>query len=192
VQIRRISPEEGREYIRHARHETIKAVGGEIRPEMLEPSSFGTYLFAYLPGEPGPIGMAESAFHSQVYRSYDDGPYASLCDMNQFCAFERMAGMRTIYVEPEHRVRRPVFLHLVLASALVFRSMGVQYATVSTNAADTRLKALYQKLGGRLIGDISLDGVYDSRTSVLVFGLDHLLAHRVIDRVRRELVGEAV
>jgi hypothetical protein len=173
-------------YIRHARRETLRAVNADVNSALVEPSPFATYLLAYEREGGRPIGMAESAFHSQVYRSYEDSPYASLCDLTEICPFARMAGMRTVYVEPEFRQRRPVFLYLVLASAFLFRHFGAEYATSTTNAADEYLNSLYTKMGGRHLGNLHMNGVYDSASSVFLFHLDSALQHKAMRHVTRD------
>jgi hypothetical protein len=186
MKIKLTSLETGSGYIRHARTETLRAVNADVNSALVEPVPCATYLLAYDREGGKPIGMSESAFHSQIYRGYEDGPYTSLCDLNDICPFSRMAGMRTVYVEPEYRQRRPVFLHLVLASARLFSQFGAEYATVTTNAADDYLNNLYEKMGGRHLGNVRMDGVYDSDSSVFVFHLDTVLQHKALRHVTRE------
>jgi hypothetical protein len=75
------------------------------------------------------------------------------------------------------------FLHLVLASACLFRQFGAEYATSTTNAY---LNNLYTKLGGRHLGNLQMDGVHDSPSSVFVFHIDTLLEHKAMRHVTRE------
>ena len=181
-------------YIRHARTETLKAVNTDPHPSMLEPTPVAKYLFAYDDQTGEPIGMGESAMLSEVYYTYEDSPYASLCDLNVYCPLSKMTGMRTVYVEPEHRNNSCLFLALTIGSAKLFHSFGARFATASTRAADQYLNRLYEKWGGDRVGTFRMDGINEP-SSLFVFDLEKMLSHRVMQRVSRYIsfeFGEAL
>jgi hypothetical protein len=171
-------------YIRHARIETMKAVNFDAHPSMFEPTPVAKYVFAYDDRTGEPVGMGESAMLSDVYESYEDSPYASLCDGNTYCPFHEMAGMRTVYVEPEYRSNSSLFLALTLGSAKLFYSFGARFATASTRGTDQYLNRLYEKWGGKRIGTFCMDDKNEP-SSLFVFDLEKMLSHRAMSRVSR-------
>ncbi len=182
MKLRLVRPEEEIDFIRHARRETILATGGHISPDHLEPIPCAAYLVAYLREAGQPIGMVEFAFHDQVYRSYDDMPYASVCDFEKICPFSQMVGTRTVYVEPDFRIRRPVFLYLIIAGSHIFHQLGARFATASATATDPYVAELYERIGGRLVGQLHMEGIFDRLVSLYVFELSQLLAHKAAGR----------
>jgi hypothetical protein len=138
--------EEAGDYIEHARTETLRSINMEVRPERIQQIPHAVYVLAYTAG--GRVaGMAEAFLHSQHYESYDDAPYGSVAGLRELCPFELMAGIRTVYVEPEFRLSRALYLKLILSQAYIFRMFGALYSTATTNAADERLARLYHRTG---------------------------------------------
>ena len=181
--------QEDASYIRHARIETLKAVNIDPHPSMLQPTPVAKYLFAYDDRTGEPIGMGESAMLSDVYGSYDDSPYASLCDLNNYCPLHEMAGMRTVFVEPEYRNHSSLFLALALGSAKLFHSLGARFATASTRGADQYLNRMYEKIGGDRVGTFCMDRINEP-SSLFVFDLVKVLSHRAMQRVSRYISFE--
>lgn len=186
MRIEVVSADQRVDYIRYARAETIKAVGGAVTAEAIEPIPAARYVLAY--GEDGsqPIGMAESAMHAAIYESYAESPYASVCDLDTVCPISQMAGIRTIFVEPEHRAKSPLFFILAAASAMVFRGYGATHSTATTNAADSYLNNLYKRVGGQLMGTSQING-FDAPSSFFLFDLEQLLEHRAMRRCMRSI-----
>ena len=100
-----------------------------------------------------------------------------------------MAGMRTVYVEPEYRKSSCLFLALKLGSAKLFHSLGARFATASTRGTDQYLNRLYEKSGGDRVGTFDMDGV-DEPSSLFVFDLEKMLSHRAMQRVSRYISFE--
>jgi hypothetical protein len=169
-------------YIRHARIETLKALRLDPHPSLVEPMAVSKYVLAYNDESGQPIGMSESAMLSDVYASYHDAPYGSLCDLNTYCSLSQMAGMRTVFVEPEHRASSSLFLALTLGSARLFYGFGARFATATTRADDEYLNRLYEKSGGDRIGTYVMD-LTNEPVSLFVFDLEKMLGHRAMRRV---------
>ncbi|MCA9215403.1 MAG: hypothetical protein KDB27_20200 [Planctomycetales bacterium] len=168
------------EYIRHARLETLRSLNVEPDPSLIEPIAVATYLIAYDDETEQPVGMAEVAMLGDIYESFDDAPYASLCDLNAYCCINRMAGMRTVYVEPEYR-HKSVFLALTIGAAKLLYSKGALYSTATTRASDQHLNRLYEKCGGERLGAVSLG--HKDPTSLFVFDLAKTASHRTLKRL---------
>jgi hypothetical protein len=116
--------------------------------------------------------------------SYENTPYRSVCDLNDFCPPSQMAGMRTVYVEAEYRTSSSIFLALTLGSAQLFYQLGARCATASTRGSDTYLNRLYEKWGGDRVGTFRSD-MTDEPSSLFVFNLEKMLSHRATQRVTR-------
>ena len=173
-------------YIRHARSETLKAIHVEPTPEAIEPLGVAQYLFAYDDDTGEPIGMTETALMRDVFSSYDDGP--QFCDLNQFCPFEEMASIRTIYVHPAHR-NGMMYLRLSLAASRLCYERGGRFGTATTNNSDEFLKSIYRRSAGTHVGNRN---VGDTEIALFVFDLEELMSHRAYQRLSRsfEFLGE--
>lgn len=171
-------------YIRHARIQTLKAVRLAPHPSLIEPVAASKYVLAYDDQTGQPIGMGESAMLRDVYESFDDTPYASVCDLNAFCPLSQMAGMRSVFIEPAHRHNSSLFLALTLCSAKLFYSFGARFATATTRAADPYLNRLYAKWCGERLGTFSMD-LTQEPSSLFVFDLEKMLNHRAMQRISR-------
>jgi hypothetical protein len=181
----RVEPAESRaSYIRHARVETLRAIGGHIAPEHIEPIPYAVYLFA-LAGGDHPIGVAEACFLQQHYASIDEVPYAASCDLQSYCPFEQLAGIRTVYAEPEARLHLGVYPKLILAMAYIFRSLGARYSTATTSAQDTQLARLYDRTGGIRAATFTVGSIKDEPLALYLFELDALLRHPAVRRMMR-------
>lgn len=134
------------------------------------------------------MGMAESAMFKDAYDSYDDSPYSEICDLSRFCPVEKMAGMRTIYVEPEFRAASGIFMALALGSAKLVHSRGARYATANTNGSASHLKKLYLKTGAEYLGHTDLDQL---DISLFLFDLERHINHRVYRRVSEHFEFES-
>lgn len=175
------------DYVRYARAETLKAIAAHVRPEHTAPIPHAVYLLAYLAGHEQPVGLAEACLLEQHYGTYDDVPYRDVADIQAICPFEELAGIRTVYADPAFRLHHALYLKLILGQAYIFRSMGAQCATATTNARDARLGRLYDKTGGRRLGEVILGSVSDGALAVYLFDLDRLLQHPMTTRMRRDL-----
>lgn len=176
--------EQDADYIRHARMETLKAVCVDPHPSLVDVLPIAKYVFAYDERIGQPIGMGESAMLSDVYDSYGDAPYASICDLSSYCPLSQMASMRTVFVEPEYRTSNSVFLSLTLGSAKLFHSFGARFATATTRGADQYLNRLYEKWGGDRVGTFCMD-LTNEESSLFVFDLEKMLNHRAMQRISR-------
>lgn len=176
-------------YIRHARIETLKAVRLDPHPSLVEPMAVSKYVLAYDDETGQPIGLGESAMLSDVYDSYDDAPYASLGNLNAYCPLSQMAGMRTVFVEPEHRSSSSLFLALALGSAQLFHGFGARFATATTRGDDAYLNRLYAKLGGDRVGTYDMD-LTNEPSSLFVFDIEEMLGHRAMRRISRYISFE--
>ncbi len=179
-------PEHEASYIQHARSETLRAIDGRPGTFGVDPVPQAVYTVAYDTERDRRCGLTECAFQHDLAAGYEELPCASgmAAELDQLCPFPLMAGIRTMFVEPEYRVQRSLFLHLSLASAYVFRTLGARYTLATTNAADARLGALYEKLGGMRLGTCPAGG---QQLALFVFSLDELVSHRAMDRVRANL-----
>ncbi|MGB7325568.1 MAG: hypothetical protein WBD31_11910, partial [Rubripirellula sp.] len=170
------------QYIRHARTETLKAVCIDPQSANVEPVPIATYLIAYDERTDQPIGMAESAMLQDVYGTYANSPYASVTDLDAYCPISEMAGMRTVFVEPEYRSSSALFLALTIGSAKLFYGRGARFGTASTRADDRYLNRLYQKMGGDRVGTFHGDSTSEP-SSLFVIELQKLSQHRCMKRV---------
>ena len=176
-----------RDYVRNARAEILGVSAEHLTDRRITPVSFAKYLFAYSDSESTPIGFAESAMHHDVYDSYEATPYGPFCDLSDFCPIEQMAGIRTIFVEPEHRRGSPAFLALCYHSAMYFSGMGATYTTATTRADDAYVNAFYCKIGGKCFGTGEYDGI---ESSLFVFKLHDLVGNRFLARAARAFAFE--
>lgn len=180
MKIRLASADTEADYIRKVRVATLEGLGINPTASMIEPIRCATYVIAYDASSRRPLGMAESAMFRDAYDRYDESPYSTICDLNSFCPVEEMAGIRTIYVEPEFRSASGIFMALALASAKLAHDQGARYATANTHGSASDLKRLYCKTGGEYIGHTDLDGL---DISLFLFELKRALNHRVYRRV---------
>ena len=187
MKVKLVLPEQEAVYIRHARTETLKNIGEDPTPEAIEPTPFAFYFIAY--DEDGHrIGMAEIAMLEQVYGSFAESPYAGNFDQSHFAPISEMAGIRTIFVEPEYRRHAgSIYLQLILAGGRVVTALGAKVGTGTTNASDSYLGRLYEKTGGKALGTYRIDGVVKSDIALYVFDLDTLMNHKLIRRVASSL-----
>ena len=184
MRIKLTLPETAADYIRHARSETLKSIGEEIRPELLEPAPFGMYLLAYGADEGRPLGMAEFTFYDQVYPSFGETPYPASLGLANIAPFESFVGTRTLYVEPEARSQvPPYYLLLSIAGCRFAHACGAKFTTASTNAANDYLVRLYSKTGGRLLGTYRDPAQARSELAVFVFELEKIMDHRATRRL---------
>ncbi len=173
--------------IRHARTETLRAIGGHLRPELMTPMPYAIYLLAYLSGRPTPIGLAEACFLEQHYGEYAQVPYGDVYDIPSICPFPQLASIRTVYTDPAFRLHHALYVKLILGQAHIFRSLGARYAAATTNADDERLARLYDRTGGVRLGQKRFEGLFDNPIAVYLFELDALLRHRMTTRMLRDL-----
>jgi hypothetical protein len=175
------------DYIRHARTETLKAIRAHVHPGATAPIPHAVYLLAHLDGRDEPVGLAEACFLEQHYGTYERVPYHDVGDLRSLYPFPQLAGIRTVYADPAFRLRHALYVKLILGQAHIFRSLGARASTATTDAADERLARLYDKTGGRRLGEMSLGGVSDHPVAVYLFDLDALLRHPMTPRMRRDL-----
>ena len=185
--IRLTLPEQEPDYIRHARIETLKNIGEKVVPEAIEPQPIALTFLAYdNASDTKPIGLAEIAFHEQIYPSYAEGPYPNTCDLAQFCPFAHMAGIRTIFVEPGYRHKAAaLYLQLVYAGAQVAHGLGAKFGTASTRADNHYLRRLYERTGGTQMGPFQMEGAAEE-VVLFVFEITALLEHKLMRRAVAE------
>lgn len=194
MRIRLADRELDNEYLRYARRETMKALHVEPDPSMFSIPPFAKYLLAEDSSSGNPMGLCEAAMLSFVYDSYDDTPYRDTCDLNAFCPLSEMAGVRTIFVEPQYRKSSALFTSLTLAAVKLFYGFGARFATASTRSADEYLDRLYTKWGGERVGEFTVAAAGEP-SSLFVFDLTRMLNHRAMRRLSREVTfdfGEAM
>jgi hypothetical protein len=182
IRIRIGLPENESQYIRHARAQTLHAIGIDAHPELTAPIPHAVYVFADDLVEDRCVGMAEAFFLSQHYASLEEAPYASIESLRTLCEFSELAGIRTVYVEPEFRMRRALYMKFILSQAYIFRRLGARYSTATTNSTNARLSRLYNKTGGTLLGTVNARQYSDDPVAVYVFDLDRLVAHPGLPR----------
>lgn len=173
-------------YIRHARTETLRALGIDPHPTLVQPVAISEYVFGYDDVSGRPVGMTESAMLRDVYGTYNEAPYARVGDLTAFCPLHEMGSMRTVYVEPQYRNNSSLFLTLLLGSVRLFQPKGARFATATTRADDPYLNRLYTKLTGIRLGTFRI-GLSDELSSLFVFDLAKLLRHRAMRRVESYL-----
>ena len=182
--IRLVLAEDEYDFINHAREETVKAMGCEASPEALAPLPAAIYLVAYDTESGKPLGMAETAFHHQVYPSFEEGPYPDKLNLSHFCNFGEMAGLRTVFVEPEHRVGSPLYLYLILSATKTVESLGGKYGTATTVPTNHYLRQLYSKTGGECLGTFDMN---HKPTTLYLFEVKKLMQNKVVKRALRVL-----
>jgi hypothetical protein len=178
--------EDAADYIRHARHETLRSIGAELHPELTEPLGYAVYLLAY-DADGRTIGMAESCFLEQHYASWEQAPYAPFCDLEAICPFAQLASIRTVYAEPEARRHPGLYLKLILGSAYIFRSLGASHSMATTDASNAGLARLYDKTGGRRLATFKFKDYHHGEIAAYAFDLDALLRHPWAPRMMRDL-----
>jgi hypothetical protein len=179
--------EDAAEYIRHAREETLTAIRAHVHPDVTAPIPHAVYLLARLDGRDEPVGLAEACFLEQHYGTYERVPYHDVADIPSLCPFPQLAGIRTVYADPAFRLHHALYLKLILGQAHIFRSLGARAAMATTDAADARLARLYDKTGGKRLGEVSLESISEHALAVYLFDLDHLLRHPMTPRMLRDL-----
>lgn len=182
-----VPPDQAAGYIRHARIETLRAIRAEPRPELVEPLAPAVYTIAFDTASARPAALAECYFQHDLVADYANLPYASVAGLRALCPFHLLAGIRTLFVEPEYRVRHPLFLHLCLCSAYVFRTLGARFATATTDAANEHLAGLYDRLGGTRLGTFRMQEAGAHEFALYAFDLDRMAGHPALDRLRQRL-----
>jgi hypothetical protein len=186
IRLRVALAEDEPDYIRHARVQPVRAVGAHESEAMVAPLPYAVYLLAR-DADDRPVGLAEACFLQQHYGSWEEVPYAPFCDLPAVCPFPQLAGIRTVFAEPEARLHHGLYAYLILGMAYIFRTLGARYSTATTNAADARLARLYDKTGGARVAEFSLPGVSEGAIAVYLFDLDALLRHPATPRMQRSL-----
>ena len=176
------------DYIRHARRETLRALRIPATELMLGTAPFSKCVLAHYENGSHPIGMGESALLSDAYGRYENAPYAHVCDLKKYGPLNQIAGMRTVFAEPDHRQKNSLFLALTFGSAKLFYGLGARFATASTRAADQYLNSLYAKLGEH-VGTFYNDQLGEP-ASLYVFDLTKTLNHRIMRRISRYVTFE--
>jgi hypothetical protein len=169
-------------YFRHARFETLRAIGVDPVAATLEPLPLGVYVFAE-DDFGGAIGMAEASFIQPEFETYKELPFGDQFDLERICPVETMARLRTIYVEPTHRKTRALFPQMCMCMAYVFTGLGARFTIATTNACDDRLALLYSKLGGERLSTLRMDGFGEVPLTLYLLDLGALLRHRARDRL---------
>lgn len=169
------------DYIRHARVQTLKAIGWEPEPAHIEPLSGAVYLIATAEGRDEPVGLAEAAFLRGVYRGYDELPYREVFDFRELCPFEELAGVRTVYVEPAYRSYHALYLKLILAQSKIFARLGASFAVATTDDRNAWLCGLYEKTGGERLGTFAYEASPDP-VALFLFSIAELSRHRLAER----------
>jgi len=177
--------EEAAEYIERARTETLRSINVEVRPEMIQPIPHAVYVLAYTAAG-RMAGIAEALLLSQHYESFDHAPYGSVAGLRELCPFELMAGIRTVYVEPDFRLRRALYLKLILSQAYIFRTLGARYSTATTNASAERLARLYQRTGGLRLGVFGVGEWSAEGAALWAFEVERLLRHPGLERTLKD------
>jgi hypothetical protein len=154
VRLRVRTADEIADYVRHARVETLKSIRMEPHAGLIEPLSSAVYLVAHAEDRERPVALVEAAFLHQVYGGFDDLPYRSVFDPRR-CAFEELAGVRTVYVEPEFRAYHALYLKLIVGQSKIFARLGATWAVATTDDRNERLRQLYEKTGGERLGCFS-------------------------------------
>ena len=189
MKIKLVLPEDEPDYFRHARIETLKSIHEDFDPQLVNVPPIAFSFLAYDDHSDWPVGLAEITFHEQVYSSHEEGPYPRSCDLGRFCEFSQMAGIRTIFVEPEYRGKAAsIYLQLVMAGAKVVSALGAKYGTATTHWNNRYLRGLYAKTGGTEMGPFRMDGVSSADLALFVFSIDGLLQHRLMKRATAQTV----
>jgi hypothetical protein len=186
VRLRVSLAEDADSYIRHVRHETLRAIASVPHPQLVEPMPHGVYLLAHLDGRDEPIGLAEATFLEQHYGAYEHVPYGGVYDIRTICPFSQLAGIRTVYTDPAFRLHHALYLKLILGQAYIFRSLNALHAAATTNATKVALGRLYDKTGGVRLGTFTHEAFTDP-LAVFLFDLDALLRHPMTPRMLRDL-----
>ena len=176
-------------YIRHARLETLNACRVNPHPELVEPVPTAKYMFAYDDRAGQPVGMVECVKFGDIYDSYEESPFATVCDLGSYCPMERMSVIRTLYLEPKYRVQSSLFGSLASAAVRRVYRLGARYAIARTRAADPYLNRLYARCGGERVGTLRME-LINQLSSLFVFDLDQILRHRAMRRVSSCVVPE--
>ena len=135
------------DYIRHVRSETLKAIRVLPVPALTDPLPRGVYLVAH-EDDGQPVGLIEAAFLHHVYAEPEALPYRTIFDFSGLCAFEQLAGVRTVYVKPGSRSHRALYLKLIVAQSKIFAGLGASHAVATTDAGNEWLGGLYERTGG--------------------------------------------
>ena len=153
----------------------------EVAPAHVEPLPCGVYLVAEPDDGGDPVGLIESAFLHQVYPGIDALPYRDVFDIDGLCAFDAVAGVRTVYVRPDCRARQALYLKLIVAQSRIFDSLGASIATATTDSRNDFLCRLYDRTGGVRLGTFEHESAPDPIV-LFRFSIRDLARHRLADR----------
>lgn len=173
-------------YIRHARTETLKAVGAKPDPAYTGPFPGAVYVIAYDERGDAPVALAEAGLVSNVYQSYEDIPYSGVGDLRSVCRFDRLASVRTIYVEPAYRAHHALYAKLLVDQCRHFASLGAEWAVAVTDSQNDTLHKLYTRSRGRRLGTFHHEGMTTPR-ALYLFSLGEILRQPFARRQTREL-----
>jgi hypothetical protein len=148
---------------------------------------YALYLFAWDVRDDKPAGLAEACFLEQHYESYEHAPYSPYLDLDPICSFSRLASIRTVFVEPDYRLHRGLYMKLILGAAYLFRSLGALYSVATTSASDEGLARLYLKTGGRRVTTFELGELHRNGIALYLFDLDALCQHAGMPRTLKDL-----
>ena len=150
------------------------------------PLPHAIYVGLFLEDRAQPKGLAEAYFLDQAFLNFETCVYKTPSFV-RLCPFEQMSWIRTIYVDPKHRRRRPYYLYLYLVMAYVFNNLGASHAGMATRADDPDFDRLYLKTGGMPQGHTTVPFFGDSKFALYAFDLKELLRHRRFRKISGQL-----
>ncbi len=181
--IKLVLPEEEPGFIRHARTETLKSLHESPTQAAIAPAPFAFYVMAFAAPSDTPIALAEFTMFDQVYKSFVESPYPASMDLARFCPMDQMAGVRTIYLEPEYRqTTGSLYLQLVATGCQIAQRLGARFSMATTNSENDYLNRLYAKTGGRPFAPIHMEGLAEIEIAPWIFNIRELLNHRLVRR----------
>ena len=187
MEVSLIDPARYAEQIRAMRIGLLQEWGLPARGKLLRPLSNGHYLGLFTsPSRSRLIGVCECFLYGSLPAGYCSTPYGSGIDLMTICPPQQMAHVRGIYLHSGYRKCFGTYARLCAGAALAGLRLGIRHTTLMTLASATALHALYQKMGGRILGTLELPGSA-IRSTLMVIDLQRLLATPAI---RRSMLDE--
>lgn len=129
------------------------------------------------------VGYMEWYFISDVYERADQMPYNTVFDFANLGDYNRIAWLRSLYLNPEERRNRWLYPRFLMWGLSQAHQRPIEFVGTSTGRHVDYLCALYTKTGGQPMGEIRLQG-RSWTAACYLFSMASLLHHPLLSRFR--------
>lgn len=145
------------EAIRGFRREICRRILVDPNGPGIHPLAHAIYVLGFADETEAPVGMAEFSFYDDAFDTYSKAVYSQACDLAEIAPMHRMAHVRSVIIDEEHRNSR-LFMYLCATLVETAYDLGARYMTASTSTSYNYILGLHKNAGMRRLGVFDLDG----------------------------------